>query len=233
MLRGACLAFVLATALVGTDRDAAAQATAQVTGAARPARLASSGQVFLLRGLIDVFSQGMDDMGAKLRARGIASTVINHSAHESLAAEAIARYRAGYRGPIVIAGHSLGADAAMQMAQLLNEAKVPVALVVGFGPTLHLKAPANVAHVVNYYQAHSMWNGVFSPGPGFRGTLANVNLDNASDITHFNIDKIARLHDQTIRRIVAIMGPRKPTAAASAGSPVRTAVPAAAESKPY
>lgn len=218
---------VVALAVLATGWTAAAQAPNR----AKPPRLSNYGQVYLLRGLIDVFSQGMDELGEKLRRRGIASTVTNHSAYDTLAAEAIARYRAGNHGPIIIAGHSLGADAAMRMAELLNQARVPVALVVGFGPTLHLQVPANVARVVNYYQAHSAWNGVFSPGPGFRGSLVNINLDDAPDITHFNIEKIARLHDQTIARIMAIMSPRKLSPAAPAGSPAHAAAPAATPTK--
>lgn len=207
MRRRACAAMLAALVIVGTTSSAGAQAQAPTT--IRPAR-AGHGQVYLLRGLIDVFSQGMDELGDKLRRRGVGPIVVmNHSAYDTLAAEAIANYRAGNRGPIIIAGHSFGADAAMRIAELLNEARVPVALVVGFGPTLHLKAPANVARVVNYYQAHSAWNGVFSPGAGFRGSLVNLNLDDAADITHFNIEKNARLHNETIARVMAIMGSRK------------------------
>ena len=121
----------------------------------------------------------------------------------------------------------------MQMAQVLNQAKVPVALVVGFGPTLHLKTPANVARVVNYYQAHSAWNGTFTAGPGFRGSLVNINLDSAADVTHFNIEKNPRLHNETIARVMAIMGPRRspaaPAPSSSASSP--TAASAAAMPK--
>jgi pimeloyl-ACP methyl ester carboxylesterase len=232
MRRGACAALLAAVVMVGMGWGATAQAQAS---AATRSRVSNSGQVYLLRGLIDVFSQGMDDLGEKLRRRGVSSiTVMNHSAYETLAAEAIAKYRAGNHGPIIIGGHSLGADAAMEMAQLLNDAKVPVAMVVGFGPTLFLKVPANVARVVNYYQAHSAWNGTFSPGPGFRGSLLNINLDSAQDITHFNIEKNPRLHDETIARVMAIMGrphkaPATPAApTTSAGSPVAPSSSAAA-----
>jgi hypothetical protein len=218
--------FLIALILVVTGCSAAAQAPA----APKPPRTSSNGQVYLLRGLIDVFSQGMDELAEKLRRRGIVSTVANHSSFETLAVEAIAKYRAGNRGPIIIAGHSLGADDAMHMAGLLNEARVPVALVVGFGPTLQLTTPANVARAVNYYQSNSMWHGMFSPGPGFRGQLVNINLDDASDITHFNIEKIGRLHDQTITRIMAIMGSRRAPATPATAQPAHAASPASAPS---
>lgn len=207
MRRGVYAAALAAVVVAGMAWSAAAQA--RNSNAIR-SRSSSYGQVYLLRGLIDVFSQGMDDLGQKLRRRGIDSvTVMNHSAYEALAAQAVAKYRTGNHGPIIIAGHSLGADAAMQMAQLLNEARIPVALVVGFGPTLYLKVPANVARVVNYYQSQGAWNATYAPGPGFHGSLVNVNLDRDPDITHFNIEKNARLQYETIARVMAIMGSRK------------------------
>src|SRR5882672_10951893 len=90
------------------------------TGANRPY------QVYLLKGLADIFSSGMDFLQAKLQARGIVGEVHSHSEAEELAHSAIAKWRSGARGPIIIIGHSLGADAAIAMAQRLGAAGVPV-----------------------------------------------------------------------------------------------------------
>ena len=48
-------------------------------------------------------------------------------------------------------GHSLGADAAIYMAEKMKTLGAPVALVVTFGPTTNLAAPSNVAQVINYH----------------------------------------------------------------------------------
>lgn len=108
-------------------------------------------QIYLLKGLADIFSSGMDFLQAKLQARGIVGEVHSHSEVESLAQSAIAKWRGGSRGPIIIIGHSLGADAAIAMAQRLGNAQVPVALLVTFSPMKPAPALANVGRAVNYF----------------------------------------------------------------------------------
>jgi hypothetical protein len=52
-------------------------------------------------------------------------------------------------------GHSLGADAAIYMAEKMKKLGAPVALVATFGPTTNLVAPSNVGQVVNYYTGNT------------------------------------------------------------------------------
>src|ERR1700761_4771483 len=75
----------------------------------------SRAHVYLLRGLMNVFSLGMDTLAEELNARGVYATVDNHTSWQGLADQAAARYKAGTEGPIIIIGHSLGADAVMEM----------------------------------------------------------------------------------------------------------------------
>ncbi len=171
-------------------------------------------QVFLLKGLADIFSSGLDALAIKLRAHGIVGQVASHASSDSLADAAIARYRAGQRGPIIIAGHSLGADAAVSMSQRLNDAKVPVALVITFGPLGSFPVKGNVAKAVNYYQANSAWHGQILRGPGFHGSLTNIDLENAADINHFNIEKAERIQASAVNQIVAALGRGQNRAAA-------------------
>jgi pimeloyl-ACP methyl ester carboxylesterase len=177
-------------------------ATARETG-----RAAASGpyQVYLLKGLADVFSSGMDFLQAKLKARGITGEVHSHGEWETLAQSAIAKWHGGAHGPIIIIGHSLGADAAILMAQKLGAAGVPVALLVAFSPVDSGPANANVARAVTYYQSNSAWHGQITRGAGFHGVLENVDLANAPGITHFNIEKADNLHAATIAKMVAII----------------------------
>ena len=72
--------------------------------------------VYLLRGLMNVFSLGMDTLAEKIQRRGIYATVHNHTEWEALADQAAAAYRAGKEGPIIVVGHSLGADSVMLMS---------------------------------------------------------------------------------------------------------------------
>jgi len=161
----------------------------------------ASGHIYLLRGLAGIFSTGLDTLDEKLLQRGYASTVHSHDSYEALAAEA-ARLQKSGRGPIIIIGHSLGADAAIFMAEKMKSAGARVALVVTFGPTINLVAPSNVSQVINYYTGNTL----VTKGPGFKGTISNVNLNAAPDINHLNIEKSNRLQATVISKIQAIAG---------------------------
>jgi ABC-type sugar transport system substrate-binding protein len=181
------------------------------TGANRPY------QVYLLKGLADIFSSGMDFLQAKLHARGIVAEVHSHSEAEELAQSAIAKWRGGSRGPIIIIGHSLGADAAIAMAQRLGAAGVPVTLLVTFSPVDSAPVAANVARAVNYFQSNSAWHGQITRGAGFRGALENVDLAQIPGITHFNIEKAEPLHAATLAKVLALI-PTHTRSAATAPS---------------
>jgi hypothetical protein len=158
-------------------------------------------RAYIMRGLMDV-STGLDELAAKLKRRGITAVVANHAAGPALAEQAIARYKSAH-DCVVIIGHSLGADAAIQMAETLKGAGVPVALIVAFSPASSRAVPGNVSRAVNYYQSNSFWNHVLSRGAGFRGGLRNVDLAKRDDIHHFNIEKSGRLHAETLGMVAA------------------------------
>src|SRR5262245_20954999 len=94
----------------------------------------AGGHVYVMRGFTGMFSTGMDQLATKLRARGVDATVHPYGAYNSLATEAAALYRRTH-GPIVIIGHSMGADSAISMAEELRQNRVPVALIVTFSPS--------------------------------------------------------------------------------------------------
>jgi hypothetical protein len=106
------------------------------------------------------------------------------------------------KGPIIVMGHSSGADAAISMAEKMKTLGAPVALVVTFGPTINLVAPSNVSQVVNYY----FGSAPVTKGPGFRGTISNVDLSGDADINHLNVEKIDRLHAIVIAKVQALLG---------------------------
>ena len=161
--------------------------------------------VYLFRGLADVFSQGMDTLADELNKRGVYATSHSHTDWKSIADRAAVAYKAGKEGPIIIVGHSLGADAAMEMADYLGDKGVPIALVVPFDGTQSFPVPANVARVINFTQRDYAF---MRPGPGFRGSLSNVDLRGDPNIGHLNIDESPKLHSQVISAVLAIAGGR-------------------------
>ncbi len=170
---------------------------------ANPGMAESRAHVYLLRGLMNIFSLGMDTLGAELSKRGVYTTVDNHADWQSLADSAISRYKAGTEGPIIIIGHSLGADAAMEMANYIGARGVPVALVVPFDGTQSLAAGANVQRVLNLTQRDYAY---MRRGAGFHGSLANVDVSSDHSIDHLNIDKSPRLHARVISEVLALVG---------------------------
>jgi hypothetical protein len=161
----------------------------------------ASGHIYLLKGLAGVFSTGLDVLDQKFIQQGYSATVHSYLSYEELAAEA-ARLQKTSKGPIIIMGHSSGADAAISMAEKMKTLGAPVALVVTFGPTINLVAPSNVSQVVNYYFGTLP----VAKGPGFRGTISNVDLSGAADINHLNVEKIDRLHASVIAKVQALLG---------------------------
>jgi hypothetical protein len=182
--------------------------------------------VYLLRGLMNIFSLGMDDLAAKLQRRGIAAGVYEYGQWESLCHDAAARWHAS-KTRIVIVGHSLGADAVIYMANRLGQMGIPVALVVAFDPVHPIPLTGGTtARFVNLYQSNNGWGAAVPRGSGFRGELSNVDLRSRSDIGHTSIDKSARLHEIVISRVLGLGGPAAPKPAAA--PPLPTPAPAAA-----
>jgi hypothetical protein len=102
--------------------------------AGNPASAAPAGSdahVYLLRGVLNIFSLGLDDIAARLQQQGINATVANYLSWESLANEAAAEYRSGRVRTIVLVGHSSGATVLPDMAARLDQLGAPVKLAIG------------------------------------------------------------------------------------------------------
>ena len=185
---------------------AASPALSQALAVNPPAARAPVGNsgthVYLLRGLMNIFSLGMDDLAQKINARGVRATVHNHSEWQSLSDEIANRYKKGNRSPVILIGHSLGADAVMLMGEYLDRQNVPVALIVPFDGTASHAASKNVARVFNLTQRDYAR---MTRGPGFRGELINMDVT-GPDIGHISIDKSARLHSLVVGRVLGVAG---------------------------
>lgn len=188
----------------------------------------SHGHVYLLRGLLNVFSLGMDELAAKLQRRGVSAGVYEYGGWQSLCQDAAARYRAG-GGPIILVGHSLGADAVVDMANTLGQMGIPVALVVAFDPTApSVLTGKTTRSFINYYQSDNGFGRRISRGGGFRGHLSNIDLRKHTEFGHASIDKSAMLHSAVIGRVMGLVGRgSKPKAAASVPASAPASAPVA------
>src|ERR1700740_3072886 len=168
-----------------------------------PSAAQSRAHVYLVRGLMNIFSLGMDTLAEQLNRHGVYATVHGYGEWQSLADRAAVDFKAGKEGPIILIGHSLGADAVMQMAAYLGRKGIAEALGVPFHGTQDFAAGDNVARVRNLTQRDYAY---MRRGPGFHGTLANIDVSSDPSIDHINIDKSPRLHARVVSEVLAVVG---------------------------
>jgi hypothetical protein len=114
----------------------------------------------------------------------------------SVADQAISDYRRDPK-PITAIGHSIGGDAAVEFAEHLEAAHVPVSLLITYDPNRFAHhVPANIHRCVNLYQSSNvLGGGDLAPGRGFHGNYASFNLKNRSEVIHVNLDKCPHIQE--------------------------------------
>ncbi len=169
-------------------------------------------EIYLLRGLFNVFSLGMNDLAAKLQEQGFSAVVDNHASWSALAERIIAARQAGSKRQIVLIGHSLGGDDVIKVAERLNQAGIAVDLLMPVDPVSPGAVPGNVRRVVNYFQSNNGFGHAVRPGVGFRGVLVNSDLEtNRRDLRdpntgHTTIDKGVKVQLDILREVMRVRG---------------------------
>ena len=163
------------------------------------------GEVYLLRGLANVFSLGMDEMSKKYTSLGIENCVNNHSVWSGLANDILERsYKNRINYPIVIVGHSLGAGAAPEMATRLGKYGIRVSYVVMFDPVKPTLVGKNVDEIINYYIYKPGKDKILKPTADFDGKFENIDLAGRSGIDHLNIDKNKSLQNSVYQKTLEL-----------------------------
>ena len=174
---------------------------------------ASTAHVYLLRGVLNIFSLGLDDIAAKLRAQGIPVTVANFVSWSSLADDAAAGYKSGRLKTIILVGHSSGATALPDMVAKLGQLGVPVKLAIGLDSVFRTKLSGNAERYINFYIANGAGEPV-TPTRDFRGKLDNVDVHTVPGVGHITIEKNLIMQQKVIGAIDAVVfrRPVSPTA---------------------
>jgi hypothetical protein len=179
-------------------------------------------RVLLLRGWFGVFSTGMDGLADELKSKGIKAQVAGHLYWSTALKEIVRDRAAGKTGPLVLVGHSQGANNVIDMARSLEKQKIPVDLLVTLAPFMQDPIPGNVVRAVNFYQSPG-WGAPLTTDRGFHGKLSNINVSDDWTIAHVSIDKSARIHAEIAREIAALVQPREPADASA--NPLTAAAP--------
>src|SRR5713101_6507500 len=213
-LRAAAMTILLLVVPVGAG-------TANATASAAPA---TGAHVYLLRGVLNIFSLGLDDIAAKLERQGIPVTIANFVSWSSLADEAAAEYRSGRVRTIILVGHSSGATALPDMVARLDQLGAPVKLAIGLDSVFRTSLTGRVGRYINFYVA----NGAGTPvakTTQFRGELENVDVGKIG-MGHLTIDKSQIMQQRVISAIDAVVFNRSttPSVAQKPQQPVASAV---------
>lgn len=170
---------------------------------------ASAEEVYFIRGFMNVFSRGMDQMTAQLRGRGVNAKSLSNGQWGGVARDIIKRYRAGQVSlPIVIAGHSVGGQEAPKFADTLAKAGVPVSLVIGVDPGFAPPPPftAGSPRVVNFWIAGSARGNPYRGAGGFGGSIQNINIRSFSNADHVGIDKDPKVQSRIVSLVMSAVG---------------------------
>jgi len=201
---------------------------AAVTVNVRPAQAApaeSGAHVFLVRGVLNIFSLGMDQIASKLQQQGITATVHNHMMWASIADEAAAEYKSGRIKTIILVGHSSGATCLPDIVARLDQQGVPVKLAIGLDSVFRTRLAGRVGRYINFYVANGNGTRV-EQGKDFQGKLENVDVERVPGVSHLTIDKNQLMQQKVIAEIDAAVrsGPvqaksRQPVAHETAPEP--------------
>lgn len=169
-----------------------------------PAVEVEHAQIYLIRGLFGVFSSGMDQMAAQLKAQGYSNVSLwSWTDVDQIAADIISGHQNGDNAHVILIGHSLGSNAVVQVADRIGAQGIPVDLAVTFDITEGLRVPLNVERFINFYQNNGFGRPALEPA-GFTGEFSNINLSNQTQLYHGNIDNAPQLQQFVMQRIYEI-----------------------------
>ncbi len=213
---------LIAACLAGVGRAATPLEPPSAEKAAEP-----RGRAYLFRGLIGLIDWGMDELAQRINRTGVKADINSHLMWRDVANQAISDYRRDPK-PITVIGHSIGGDSAVEFAEKLEGAHVPVSLLVTYDPTrMAGKVPPNVERYINLYQSSNMLGGGdLVQGRGFHGHYASFNLKDRPEVIHINLDKFDRIQEQLTAKIRALAA--TPARAEGEAVPLRIVIPAAA-----
>jgi len=183
-----------------------------------------AGHVYCMRGWLGIFSTGMDTLADKIDKPpvGIPCVSVANEEWGRLKRWLVAEHQKGsIKDPLVLLGHSWGADDQIRVAQYLKDAGITVDLLVLIDPVTPPKVPTNVKRVYCVYKSHPttdwfpFWRGVPADVEDPRKTpLENINLRTAnlgfdtSQVGHVNIEKSDLVHKMVIDEIKKTCLPR-------------------------
>jgi hypothetical protein len=225
--RACCLTFVAAaTILVGGCAGDFTAGAAPLERTVDPVLVQAHprmGKVYCTRGFLGIFSTGMMDLADRINSEvGVTAVSIADQEYTRLQDWIIEEHKKGSMGrePLVLLGHSYGADDMIRVAERLKKEDITVDLLILIDPVTQPAIPNNVKRVYCVYKSRPLTDGI----PAWRGVAAtvadpatpieNVDLRTAQvdfpteEISHPQIDKNVGVQNLAIEQIKKTCPPR-------------------------
>jgi hypothetical protein len=231
-----CLGAILMTGCMDiTGRGPAPLAKTIATADEHP----RAGHVYCMRGWLGIFSTGMDELAHKVD-KEVAAVSVADEEWRRLKGFLIKEREAGnLKEPLVLVGHSWGADDQIRVAKELGDAGITVDLLLVVDPVTPPAVSSNVKKVVCIYKSHPMtdsvpfWRGVPVDATTSKAPVTNINLREApvgfdtQAIGHVNIEKNENVHEMVLAEIRKVCPERRPGIAHDHATPEVHALSAA------
>lgn len=131
----------------------------------------------------------------RLRARGMRAEVHPPEIWPEIAQRLVANQAS--EQPIILVGFSMGAAAAVHVAQTLGAAGIPVSKIVVVEAWNPEAVPANVGAATHFYSTG--WASEIKPGPGNTNTVENIDLKRLvpeiRDASHVDMSRMVAVQD--------------------------------------
>ena len=215
-----CAAFLLAGCADFTAGFAPLDRTVDLTTVQAHSR---AGKVYCARGWLGIFSTGMMQLADRINTKeGITAISTADMEYWRLQDWLVEQHKKGtINEPLVLLGHSWGADDMVRVSERLKQEGISVDLLVLIDPVAPPAAPANVKRVYCVYKSHPetdavpLWRGVAASVKDATATqLVNIDLRTADvpfdtkAISHPEVDKVEGVHDMCIEEIKKVCPPR-------------------------
>jgi len=176
-----------------------------------PASQPRVGNVYMIRGWLGIFSCGLDQIQKQIIARGVSSRIYLGGQWPDLAAAISAKYKnCPDHEPLVLIGHSFGADDVVKIANVVAKDGVRVDLAITLDPMVRPPAGNNIQWCVDIYQFSSPLP-IKDGGPV---RMDNFNVrKNRTDLwvfntNHINLPNNVKVQQEVIKEILQVCQPR-------------------------
>lgn len=165
-------------------------------------------QVYLVRGFMGIFSTGLDDLEASLDARGVKAETYGHLSGPAIRDDIVRARKTRPDLPVVLVGHSFGGNAVLQVAALLAQDGIRVALVITVDPTRDGPISSNVGRYINYYlSANAIGSELDADGKGAR--VVNIDIRDRADIAglatgHWTMTVNEKIKAEILRAVLQV-----------------------------